>query len=76
MKLNSSALKRVSSKLFPLYNFWLSKGYFALQYLANQGSKVVTKKKNWTSHDIQNEIIEIMAHSVLRSIAYDAKANK
>jgi len=27
------------------YNFWQSKGYLTLQFLAEQGSKVVTKKK-------------------------------
>jgi len=34
------------------------------------------RKNNWTSNDIQNEIIQIMADSVLRSIAYDFKAKK
>jgi len=58
------------------YNFWQSKGYLTLQFLAKQGSKVVTKKNNWTSHDIQNETIEITAHSVWRSIVHDVKANK
>ena len=34
------------------------------------------KQGNYTSHDIQNEIFEIMAHSVLRKIASIVQENK
>ena len=34
------------------------------------------RRNNWTSHEIQNEIIKIMAHSVLRKIAGTIRANK
>jgi len=70
------AQKRLFKIISALQFLAISKGYLALKYLANQGSKVVTKKKQWTSHDIQNEIIEIMAHFVLRSIVHDVKVNK
>ena len=32
--------------------------------------------QNWTSHDIQNEIFEIMAHTVLRKITENIRSNK
>ena len=33
------------------------------------------RRGNWTSHEIQNELFEIMAHSVLRTISNAAKVN-
>lgn len=32
--------------------------------------------QNWTSHDIQNELLEIMAHTVLRKITDSIRANR
>ena len=37
---------------------------------------MVRRRNNWTSHEIQNEIIKIMAYSVLRKIACTIRANK
>ena len=34
------------------------------------------RRSNWTSHEIQNEIIELMAHSVLRKMLCSIRANK
>ena len=36
----------------------------------------IVQRQNWTSHDIQNEIFEIMAHTVLRQITYNIRAHK
>ena len=38
--------------------------------------KWLQRRGNWTAHEIQNEILEIMAHSVLRTITDRVKANK
>ena len=34
------------------------------------------RKTNWTSHEIKNEIIELMAHSVLRQTIHSIRSNK
>ena len=36
----------------------------------------ILQRQNWTSHDIQNELFEIMAHTVLRKITENVRANK
>ena len=36
----------------------------------------ILQRQNWTSHDTQNELFEIMAHTVLRKITENVRANK
>ena len=36
----------------------------------------IKRRQNWTSHEIQNEIFEIMAHTVLRKITDNIRANR
>ena len=36
----------------------------------------IVQRQNWTSHDIQNEIFEIMAHTVLCQVTYKIRAHK
>ena len=36
----------------------------------------ISQRQNWTSHDIQNELFEIMAHTVLRKITDSIRANR
>ena len=39
-------------------------------------SSWLKRRDNWVSHDIQNELFEIMAHSVLKGILNVAKQSK
>ena len=36
----------------------------------------ILQRQNWTSHDIQNEIFQIMAHTVLRKITESIRSDK
>ena len=75
-----STLKFLARQGLPLRGHQESEGNFIqLLHLRSEDSpellQWLEKRSNWTSHEIQNEIIELMAHSILRKVMSSIRAN-